>query len=41
MKHRKTWMALLLCAALLLSGCAGKQEDADIPKGTELRLSDV
>ena len=28
MKHRKTWMALLLCAALLLSGCAGKQEDA-------------
>ena len=28
MKHRKTWMALLLCAALLLSGCAGKQGDA-------------
>ena len=28
MKHRKTWMALLLCAALLLSGCAAKQEDA-------------
>ncbi len=37
-------MALLLCAALLLSGCAGKQEDAKeetSPKGTELRLSDV
>ena len=27
MKHPKTWLALFLCAALLLSGCGGKQEN--------------
>ena len=29
MKHRKIWMALLLCAALLLSGCAGTPQSRE------------